>query len=76
MTRGPQSVKGKSGGMLASTDGHPVKSDPFFGGEDYGEVDVGGVCVCLEVEVMVGVCVGEVWVWVYVNQVGEVCVCE
>jgi hypothetical protein len=32
-------VKGKgAGGMLASTDGHPIKSDPFFGGEgDYGE---------------------------------------
>tara|TARA_B110000285_G_C15134917_1_gene626170 strand:+ start:462 stop:593 length:132 start_codon:yes stop_codon:yes gene_type:complete len=30
-------VKGKAGGMLASTDGHPIKSDPFFGGNDYGE---------------------------------------
>jgi len=30
-------VKGKNGAMLASTDGHPVKSDPFFRGDDYGE---------------------------------------
>lgn len=30
-------MKGKGAGMLASTDGHPVKSDPFFGGNDYGE---------------------------------------
>ena len=37
-SRGPQSVKGRGAGLLASTDGHPVKSDPFFGGgDDYGE---------------------------------------
>lgn len=30
-------MKGKAGGLLASTDGHPVKNDPFFGGDDYGE---------------------------------------